>query len=245
MHCDAEFDAPIDASTFAGGGPTTPERGDAGDDGDWGDSDAAVTDHPSGWDEGGPGEAGHTDGWSPDDEPTASTTTEATASESTASADPTPASVSDYGTTGEERTGATSTSSESTGRTLLQSVARIGAVLLVVVVGLVTTATLALLSGESAGLWIAVLVVGLLGVVTGGIVVARQDTGIDALADALYVTAAAVVGLPFVFFVLLPTDQALTGRLFLALVGSFFGAFVGVPAFVLGYFLQPDDEGVV
>ena len=262
MHCDADFDAPIDASEYAGGGARTTGQGDGAnasrddgnwgggdqgaleDDGDWGDSDAAVTDHPSGWDEGGPGDAGHTDGWSPDDEPTASTTTEATATESTADADPTPASVSDYGTTGEERTGATSTSSESTGRTLLQSVARVGAVLLVVVVGLVTTGTLALLTGESPGVWIAVLVVGLLAVVTGGLVVARQDTGIDALADALYVTAAVIVGLPFAFFVLLPTDQALTGRLVLGLVGSFMGAFVGVPAFVLGYFLQPDDEGM-
>jgi hypothetical protein len=266
MHCDADFDAPIDASEYAGSGATTDQTAGADDwggsdqdsledDGDWGDSDAAVTEHASGWDEGGPGDAGHTDGWSPEDEATTSTTGDSTASESTTSdsttgADPTPASVSDYGTTGgaSEDAGSASTGDVAdpeaggTGRNLLQSVARIGAVLLVVVVGLVTTGTLVILTGESPGLWIAVLAVGLLAIVTGGIVVARQDTGIDALADALYVTAAAVVGLPLVFFVLLPTDQSLTGRLFLGFVGAFMGAFVGVPAFVLGYFLQPDDE---
>jgi hypothetical protein len=259
MHCDADFDAPIDASEFAGGSATTDQTADADDwggsdqgaledDGDWGDSDAAVTEHPSGWDGGGPGDAGHTDGWSPDDEPTASTASGSTATESTADADPTPESVSDYGTTGgaseDASTGASPTGSEggATGRTLLQSLARIGAVLLTVVVGIITTGTLMIVSAEAIELWIPLVLVGLLGIVTGGIVVARQDTGIDALADSLYVTAAAVVGLPFLFFLLLPSDQSLTGRLFLGFVGAFMGAFVGVPAFVLGYFLQPDDE---
>jgi hypothetical protein len=268
MHCDAEFDAPIDASEFTGGSATTDQTGGADgwggtdqgaleDDGDWGDSDEAVTEHPSGWDEGGPGDVGHTDGWSPEDDPAASTTgdatsTESTATESTTGADPTPESVSDYGTTGETSTdtGGTATSGSAeredggTGRNLLQSLARIGAVLLTVVVGLVTTGALMLVTVEAISLWMPLVLVGLVGIVTGGIVIARQDTGIDALADALYVTAAAVVGLPFVFFLLLPTDQAITGRLLFGLVGSFMGAFVGVPAFVIGYVLQPDDEGL-
>jgi hypothetical protein len=261
MHCDADFDAPVDESEFTGGSATTDQTTDADDwggsdqgaledDGDWGDSDAAVTEHPSGWDEGGPGDAGHTQGWSPDDDPATSTATESTTSESTTGADPTPESVSDYGTTGDANEGASSgaspTDSEggATGRNLVQSLARIGAVLLTVVVGIVTTGTLMLVTVEAIELWIPLVLVGLVGIVTGGIVVARQDTGIDALADALYVTAAAVVGLPFVFFVLLPTGDPIGEKLLLAAVFSFMGAFVGVPAFVVGWFLQPDDEEI-
>jgi len=266
MHCDADFDAPVDASEFTGGSAATDRTGSADDwggsdqgaledDGDWGDSDAAVTEHPSGWDEGGPGDAGHTDGWSPEDESTTSKTGDSTASESTTSesttgADPTPESVSDYGTTGGANegasTGASPTGSEggATGRNLLQSLARIGAVLLTVVVGIVTTGTLMIVSAEAIELWIPLALVGLVGIVTGGIVVARQDTGIDALADALYVTAAAVVGLPFLFFLLLPTGDPIGEKLLLAVVFSFMGAFVGVPAFVVGYVLQPDDEEI-
>ncbi len=258
MHCDADFDAPIDASEFTGGSATTDQTGGVGDwggtdqadledDADWGDSDQAVTEHASGWDDGGPGDAGHTDGWSPDDDSAASTTESTATDDAATGADPTPASVSDYGTTG----GASATTGDTagredggTGRNLLQSIARIGAVLITVVVGLVTTGTLMLLTAEVIELWIPLVLVGLVGIVTGGVVVARQDTGIDALADSLYVTAAAVVALPFVFFLLLPTDQSITGRLVLALVGSFMGAFVGVPAFVIGYVLQPDDEGL-
>jgi hypothetical protein len=272
MHCDADFDAPIDASEYTGSGATTDQtagaddwgdsdQGALEDDSDWGDSDETVTEHPSGWDEGGPGDAGHTEGWSPEDDPTTSTagdvtagepaTGDATTNESTTDADPTPESVSDYGTTGGANEGASTDANQTgseggaTGRNLLQSLARIGAVLLTVVVGIVTTGTLMIVSAETIELWIPLVLVGVVGIVTGGIVVARQDTGIDALADSLYVTAAAVVGLPLVFFLLLPTDQSITGRLLLGFVGAFMGAFVGVPAFVLGYFLQPDDEGTI
>jgi hypothetical protein len=263
MHCDADFDAPIDASEFTGGSTTTDQTGGADgwggsdqgaleDDSDWGDSDEAVTEHPSGWDDGGAGDAGHTDGWSPGDDPTASTTGDATTTESTTGADPTPESVSDYGTTGGASgdastatgsgTGTASSESGGTGRNLLQSLARVGAVVLTVVVGLVTTGTLMLLTVETISLWIPLVLVGFVGIVTGGIVIARQDTGIDALADSLYITAAAVVGLPFVFFLLLPTGDPIGEKLLLAAVFSFMGAFVGVPAFVIGYVLQPDDE---
>jgi len=262
MHCDADFAAPIDESEWTEGADAraSGEWGDGTEPtpaSDWGDSDEAVTEHPSGWDEGGAGDAGHTEGWSPDDDSATATT------ESTTGADPTPDSVSDYGTTAGATGDAAGTSGDAAGATgdvgagtgagredggtgsnLLQSLARIGAVLLTVVVGLVTTGTLMILTAEVIQVWIPLVLVGIVGIVTAGIVIARQDTGIDALADALYVTAAAVVGLPFVFFLLLPTGAPIGERLLLGVVFSFFGAFVGVPAFVLGWWLQPDDEEI-
>ena len=154
-----------------------------------------------------------------------------------AASDPTPGAVGDYGTIGDA-----ATEGGATGRNLVQSAARIGAVLLTVLVGAVTTLALMILTAEVAEVWIPLLLVALVGIVTGGVVVARRDTGIDALADALYVTAAVLVGLPFAFVLLLPTGDPILEKALGGLVFSFFGAFIGVPAFGLGYVLQPDDE---
>lgn len=264
MHCDADFDAPVEESEFAGGDADAGASGDrrtsdeaAADDGgdwggadqdaiddggDWGDSDQAVTDHPSGWDDGGPGDEGHTQGWTEegDDastaagaEATSGTTPDATSGASTAAA-------SDHGATDD----AASERGGSTGRNVLQSVARIGAVLLTVFVGLLTTVALMLLTVEVIELWLPILAVSLIGIVTGGVVIARQDTGIDALADALYVAAAVLVLLPFSFMLFLPTNDPVLDRILAGLAFSLFGSFLAVPMFVVGWWLQPDDEEI-
>jgi hypothetical protein len=39
-----------------------------------------------------------------------------------------------------------------------------------------------------------------------------------------------------------PASRTIAGGVILGIVGSSFGALVGIPAFVLGYLLQPDDD---
>jgi hypothetical protein len=189
MHCDSEFDAPVDAGN-------TEERAEPERDG--GNATAA----------------------------SANSTTDA----STATGGSTAPSAS------------TATGADEGGFDVLQFGARLLAVLLVVVVGIVTTLALLIVTSEATSLWLPLLLVSFLGIVTAGVLVARQDSGIDALADALYVTAAALVGLPIAFFLLLPSPEPIVDRLVAGVIGAVFGSFVAVPLFVVGWWLQPDDE---
>ncbi|MFC6952644.1 hypothetical protein [Halorubellus litoreus] len=175
----------------------------------------------------------------------------------------TPDSVADYGTTGEPdddygSTGradgadatASGTADASTGTgsaagdadesTLVGLLFRVAAVALTVVVGLVATFVLVVAFGETPALWLPVGLVGLFGVLVGIVVVVRQDSGIDALADALYVTAVSLVVVPIAFFLLVGQGEPLLTRLVVSLVFGFGGGVFAVPVFLVGWWLQPD-----
>jgi hypothetical protein len=250
MHCDAEFDAPIEESAYAGGGTRPAEESEewgAGDDPDaatdWGDSDAEVTEHPSGWDDTGDGSApdGHTQGWR-EGEGAADTSAATDRTESTVDDTATPDSVADYGATGDDAAGGASDVADSG---IVQMGSRILAVALVVVVGLIGTLVFSIASlSAPLPLWIPMLFVGFFGIVGGGVVIARRDSGIDALADALYVAAASLLGLPFVFALFAPSSDPIGERLVVGAMLAFMAAFVAVPLFIVGYWLQPDDEEI-
>lgn len=243
MHCDSDFAGPIDASDYNEDGTNERQPGDwgYGDDptpaSDWGDSDADVTEHPSGWDDAGPGDTGHTE--APMAEGSTSTTESSSIDGSSAGR-----TTGDTGDTGPTSTGDAGAEPGGLGQNVLQSAARVGAVVLTVIAGIITTVALMILTVEVVDLWIPIVLVGFVGIVTAGVVVARQDTGIDALADALYITAATLVFLPLVFFLFLPTGDPIVERLIVGSVFSLFGAFVGVPLFVVGWWLQPDEEEI-
>jgi hypothetical protein len=201
MHCDSEFDAPVDAGN-------TEERAEPERDG--GNATAA----------------------------SANSTTDA----STATGGSTAPSASTATGGSTAPSASTTTGVDEGGFDVLQFGARLLAVLLVVVVGIVTTLALLIVTSEATSLWLPLLLVSFLGIVTAGVLVARQDSGIDALADALYVTAAALVGLPIAFFLLLPSPEPIVDRLVAGVIGAVFGSFVAVPMFVVGWWLQPDDE---
>ncbi len=163
----------------------------------------------------------------------------------------TPDSVGDYGTTGRaDGAGATETASTGTATGsaadaddesgLVGLLSRVGAVALTVVVGLVATFVLVVAFGETPTLWLPVALVGLFGVLVGIVVVVRQDSGIDALADALYVTAASLLVVPIAFFLLVATDTPLLTRLIVALVFGLGGGIFAIPVFLVGWWLQPD-----
>lgn len=233
MHCDAEFDGPVDESDWTGSAASDDHGRDwgSGDDstavsnwgsGDeptaassWGDSDQTAMEDDSGW-------ADTAD----------ATGTDSVESRTTESV--TPDTTADYGTTGGESSGDRSS-------TVVGLLSRIAAVVLTVVVGLLTTFVLVAAAGEMPSLWLPLVLVGLVGICAGGVVIARQDTGIDALADALYVTAAAVVALPFFFSLLIPSNDPIVERLIGGLIFAFFGAFVGGPLYVIGWWLQPNN----
>mgnify|MGYP006276682749 CR=1 FL=1 len=166
----------------------------------------------------------------------------------------TPDSVGDYGTTGESDDDYGSTgradgadasvdtsTADTTGESALAGLLfRIAAVAVTVVVGLVATFVLVVAFGETPALWVPVALVGLFGILVGIVVVVRQDSGIDALADALYVTAASLVVVPIAFFLLVGADTPLFTRVLLALVFGLGGGVFAVPVFLVGWWLQPD-----